>query len=75
MHEPIGTYRADISIFSQGCVTVTLEVGQDGETERHHVHPGPFNDWDALAHALRETFALWVAGADAEEIGARLAAL
>lgn len=75
MTDPIGTYRCDISIFSRGCVTVTLTLGQGDDFAEHHVHCGPFPDFEDIGHAVRECFALWVAGARGEEVDTRLSAL
>lgn len=75
MHEPIGSYRCDISIFAHGCVTVTVTVRQGEDEDTHHVHCGPFPDYEGIGHAARECFALWVAGARGEEMDTRLSAL
>lgn len=75
MHEPIGTYRCEISIFAQGCVTVTVQATGQGQRLDDHVHCGPFPDYEGLAHAVRDHFALWVAGGSTEDLAARLSAL
>lgn len=75
MHEPIGTYRCEISIFAQGCVTVSIRGRGDEQRLDEHVHCGPFPDHEAISRCVAECYALWAAGEATETISTRLSAL